>query len=202
MATDAGAKAEPGAVRVDGESLDHPGPLLLVLHKPVGLVCSHDPGEGPSVYGLLPERWRKRNPQVVSVGRLDKDTSGLLLLTDQAALVHRLTSPRHKVPKVYLATLDRELPDAAETVLASGTLMLDGESEPCAPATLRRLSALQVELTLTEGRYHQVRRMIACLGSTVILLHRSHFGHLDLEGLPAGSFREIPASTFDSSRES
>jgi 16S rRNA pseudouridine516 synthase len=188
---DPGAKAAAADVRVDGEPLDHPDGLLLLLHKPLGLVCSHDEREGPNVYSLLPARWRARNPAVTSVGRLDKDTSGLLLLTDQSALVHRLTSPKHKVPKVYRATLDRELPDSVETTFASGTLMLDGEKEPCAPAELRRLGPREAEVTLTEGRYHQVRRMFAACGATVLALHRERFGALTLGDLPAGAWREL-----------
>src|SRR5579859_5374183 len=93
---DPGQRVDPEAVRIDGAPLDHPGPLLLALNKPAGRVCSHDPGEGPTVYGLLPERWQRRNPPVTSIGRLDKETTGLLLLTDRSDLVHRLTSPRHK----------------------------------------------------------------------------------------------------------
>ena len=102
---DFGAKANPAEVQVDGAPLDQPDGLLLLLHKPVGLVCSHDEREGPNVYSLLPPRWRERNPVVTSIGRLDKDTSGLLLLTDQSELVHQLTSPKQKVPTVYRATL-------------------------------------------------------------------------------------------------
>jgi 16S rRNA pseudouridine516 synthase len=98
-----GEKVSPADVLMDGAALDHPDNLLLMLNKPVGLVCSHDPREGPSIYGLLPPRWQARHPPVTSIGRLDKDTSGLLLLTDQSALVHRLTSPKHKVSKVYAA---------------------------------------------------------------------------------------------------
>lgn len=195
-ARDSGAKAEPADVRVDGEPLDHPDGLLLLLHKPVGVVCSHDPREGPSVYDLLPPRWRARNPQVTSVGRLDKDTSGLLLLTDQSALVHRLTSPRHKVPKVYRATVDRDLPAELAPLFAGGTLVLAGEREPCAPAALRLLDARTAELTLTEGRYHQVRRMFAAAGATVLTLHRTQFGALTLGDLPAGRWRELPLDTF------
>ena len=191
-ADDPGAKAAAADVRVDGEPLDHPDGLLLLLHKPLGLVCSHDEREGPNVYSLLPARWRARNPAVTSVGRLDKDTSGLLLLTDQSALVHRLTSPKHKVPKVYRATLDRELPGGVETTFASGTLMLDGEKEPCAPAELRRRGPREAEVTLTEGRYHQVRRMFAACGATVLALHRERFGALTLGDLPAGAWRELP----------
>jgi 16S rRNA pseudouridine516 synthase len=199
-AVDAGEKALPADVRVDGEPPDHPDGLLLLLHKPVGLVCSHDTREGPSVYDLLPERWRRRNPAVTSIGRLDKETSGLLLLTDQSALVHRLTSPRHKVPKVYRATVDRDLSPDLGPLFAGGTLQLEGEDQPCAPAELKILSAREAELTLTEGRYHQVRRMFAAAGpalrSTVLTLHRARFGDLELGDLPPGRWRELPLDYF------
>lgn len=193
---DFGAKAEPAAVRVDGEPLDHPDGLLLLLHKPTGLVCSHDEREGPNVYSLLPPRWRERNPQVTSIGRLDKDTSGLLLLTDQSELVHRLTSPKHKVPKVYRATVNTDLPAALIPLFASGTLLLKDEKAPCAPAELKIISAREAEVTLTEGRYHQVRRMFASQGCEVLTLHRARFGHLELGDLPAGRWRELPLDAF------
>jgi 16S rRNA pseudouridine516 synthase len=193
---DFGAKAEPAEVRVDGEPLDHPDGLLLLLHKPVGLVCSHDAREGPGVYGLLPARWRRRNPPVTSIGRLDKDTSGLLLLTDQSGLVHRLTSPRHKVPKVYRATVNADLSPELIALFASGTLRLKDEPEPCAPAELRILSPREAALTLTEGRYHQVRRMLASQGCEVLTLHRVRFGHLELGDLPAGQWLELPLDAF------
>ena len=196
VADDFGAKADPADVRVDGEPLDHPEGLLLLLHKPTGLVCSHDGREGPDIYSLLPDRWRQRNPPVTSIGRLDKDTSGLLLLTDLSPLVHRLTSPKHKVPKVYRATLDRDLAPGLDAVFASGTLLLEGEDKPCAPAVLKVISPREAELTLTEGRYHQVRRMFAATGSTVLTLHRTHFGPLELGDLPAGQWRELPLDTF------
>jgi 16S rRNA pseudouridine516 synthase len=196
VADDFGAKADPAAVRVDGEPLDHPGGLLLLLHKPVGLVCSHGGREGPDIYSLLPERWRRRNPPVTSIGRLDKDTSGLLLLTDLSLLVHRLTSPKHKVPKVYRATLDRDPAPGLVDLFASGTLLLDQEDTPCAPATLKMLSPREAELTLTEGRYHQARRMFAATGATVLALHRARFGDLELGDLPAGQWRELPPDYF------
>jgi 16S rRNA pseudouridine516 synthase len=196
VADDFGAKADPADVRVDGEPLDHPAGLLLLLHKPTGLVCSHDGREGPDIYSLIPDRWRQRHPPVTSIGRLDKDTSGLLLLTDQSPLVHRLTSPKHKVPKVYRATLDRDLAPGLVEQFASGTLLLDGEDTPCAPATLKVISPREAELTLTEGRYHQVRRMFAATGSTVLSLHRPRFGPLELGDLPAGQWRELPLDTF------
>lgn len=193
---DFGAKLDPAAVQIDGEPPDHPEGLLLLLHKPIGLVCSHDEREGPNVYSLLPPRWRQRNPLVTSVGRLDKDTSGLLLLTDQSDLVHRLTAPKHKVPKVYRATLDADLPAGLGELFAAGTLMLKGETAPCAAAELRVLGPREAELTLTEGRYHQVRRMFASQGCEVLSLHRQAFGHLELANLSAGQWRELPLDTF------
>ncbi|HYP15894.1 MAG TPA: pseudouridine synthase [Opitutus sp.] len=196
-ATNVSTKADPADVQVDGEPLDHPDGLLLLLHKPLGLVCSHDEREGPNVYSLLPDRWRRRNPQVTSIGRLDKDTSGALLLTDQSPLVHRLTSPKHKVPKIYRATVDSDLSPELIPLFASGTLRLDDEEKPCAPAALKLLSAREAELTLTEGRYHQVRRMFAACGATVLTLHRTHFGDLALEDLAPGAWRELALSHFD-----
>ncbi|MEO5960082.1 MAG: pseudouridine synthase [Opitutaceae bacterium] len=195
-AEDAAQKVSPADVRIDGEPPDHPDGLLLLLHKPLGLVCSHDEREGPNVYSLLPARWRRRNPSVTSVGRLDKDTSGLLLLTDQSALVHRLTSPKRKVPKLYRTTLDRDASPEWVPLFASGTLQLAGDDNPCAPATLQFVSPREVEVTLTEGRYHQVRRMFAACGATVQTLHRTKFGDLDLGALAPGTWRELPLDFF------
>ena len=194
--TDFGAKAAAADVLIDGEPPDHPDGVLLLVHKPLGLVCSHDEREGPNVYSLLPARWRLRNPLITSIGRLDKDTSGLLLLTDQSELVHRLTSPKHKVPKVYRATLDTDLPAGLGELFAAGTLLLKDEKTPCAPASLRVLGPREAELTLTEGRYHQVRRMFASQGCTVLTLHRSSFGDLQLGDLASGQWRELPLDTF------
>lgn len=200
-ADDVSRKAAAGDVQVDGEPLDHPDGLLLMLHKPTGLVCSHEVREGANVYSLLPERWRNRNPIVTSVGRLDKDTSGLLLLTDQSALVHRLTSPKHKVPKIYRATVDRDLSPELVPLFASGTLLLEGEKTLCAPSAMRVLSSREAELTLIEGRYHQVRRMFSSQGVTVLTLHRERFGPLALGDLPKGEWRELPLDFFDSRAE-
>ncbi len=193
---DSGTKAAAPDVRVDGEPLDHPDGLLLLFHKPVGLVCSHDAREGLNVYSVLPPRWQRRNPAITSVGRLDKDTSGLLLLTDQSPLVHQLTSPKHKVPKVYRATVDADLSPDLVAQFASGTLLLAGETEPCAPASLTLIGLREAELTLTEGRYHQVRRMFSAVGATVLTLHRARFGHLDLAEVPSGQWRELPLDAF------
>ncbi len=196
-ADDPSEKVKAADVHIDGEPIDHPDGLLLLLNKPLGLVCSHDGREGPSIYDLLPDRWRRRSPTVTTVGRLDKDTSGLLLVTDLSPLVHRLTSPKHKVPKLYRATVDMDLaPDLVEK-FASGTLVLDGEDEPCASAELKIIAPREAELVLTEGKYHQVRRMfaVAC-SATVLTLHREKFGELTLGDLPAGKWRELPLDQF------
>lgn len=195
-ARDPSKKAWPADVRVDGQPLEHPEGLLLLLHKPLGLVCSHEEREGPSIYDLFPSRWRDRNPVVTSIGRLDKETSGLLLVTDQSDLVHRLTSPKHKVPKIYRATVDRDLSVDLVERFAAGTLLLEGEDKPCAPAVLRLIEPRVAELTLTEGRYHQVRRMFAAAGATVTALHRTQFGELTLGELAPGQWRELPLTTF------
>jgi 16S rRNA pseudouridine516 synthase len=195
VADDPGVKPSPAAVRVDGEPLDHPEGLLLLVNKPLGLTCSHDPREAPLIYDLLPPRWRERNPQVTSVGRLDKETSGLILLTDQTELVHRLTSPRHKVPKVYRVRTDRDIDPSLVGLFAAGTLVLDGEKEPCAPAELRLIGTREAELILIEGKYHQVRRMFAAAGdATVVRLHRASFGALTLGDLAPGKYRALTAA--------
>lgn len=179
----------------EGEPLDPPQGMVILMHKPVGYICSHDDGEGKLVYDLLPERWRRRDPKLSTIGRLDKETSGLLLLTDDGALLHRLTSPKHKVPKVYEATLDRALSGDEGSIFASGTLMLNGEKNPCLPAKLEVIDPTHARLEIVEGRYHQVRRMFAAVGNHVVSLHRSSFGTLTLNDLEAGEYRLIDAQS-------
>ena len=175
-------------LRVDDAGLDPLPGLVLLLNKPLGVTCSHNEAGG-LVYGLLPERWQRRNPALSSVGRLDKDTTGLLLLTDDGALLHRIISPRSTVTKRYLVTLDQPLRDEAVALFASGTLMLAGEARPLAPALLQKLGDHTAHVTLTEGRYHQLRRMFAATGNHVSALHRDRIGALALpEGLGLGDY--------------
>ena len=174
---------------VNGKPLDPPPPMALMLHKPLGVTCSHKE-TGKLVYDLLPQRWRAREPLISTVGRLDKDTSGLLLLTDDGDLLHRIISPKHHVAKRYEATLDRPLKGDEAGIFAAGTLMLEGERDPLAPATLEVLEISRVRLTITEGRYHQVRRMFAAVGNHVTGLHRDRIGGLILpDALQPGSWR-------------
>jgi 16S rRNA pseudouridine516 synthase len=179
----------PERLTIDGVPVDPLPGLCLMLHKPLGVTCSHKEA-GPLVYGLLPERWRRRDPPLSTVGRLDKETSGLLLLTDDGALLHRIIAPKANVAKRYRVTLDRPLDGTEAATFASGALMLEGEERPLLPVQLAVEDPTHCAVTLTEGRYHQVRRMFAAIGNHVVALHRDRVGGLDLPAdLPAGGYR-------------
>lgn len=189
VATKADIRVDASVVTVDDAPLEAPDGLLAVFHKPLGYTCTHSTDEGPTIYELLPPRWLSRKPAVTSVGRLDKDTSGLLLITDLGRLVQRFTSPKSEVEKVYEVTVDGLLTPEMAGVFAEGSLLLRGEDKPCLPARLEITGESTGTITIHEGRYHQVRRMFASQGVTVIRLHRTHFGPYDLAGLPEGTFR-------------
>ena len=180
-------------VRVDGERLDPPTGVMLMLNKPLRVTCSHkDPGG--VVYDLLPPRFRLRQPPISTVGRLDRDTTGLLLLTDDGALLHRIVSPRSEVRKIYVVDLARDLRGDEAQIFSGGQLRLESDSEALEPAVMETVGARQARLTVTEGRYHQVRRMFAATGNHVLALHRSRIGALSLGNLPAGSWRVLDAA--------
>ncbi|RZZ88077.1 pseudouridine synthase [Pseudoxanthomonas winnipegensis] len=181
------------AIRIDGEPLDPAPGLCVLLHKPVGYTCSTKDA-GRLVYDLLPTRWRQRDPVLSTVGRLDRQTSGLLLLTDDGGLLHRIISPKAQLPKVYEATLARDLRGDEAQTFASGTLLLESDPKPLLPAELDVIAPRQVRLTLHEGRYHQVRRMFAAVGNHVETLHRSRIGGLALGDLPEGQWRALDAA--------
>lgn len=180
-------------VRVDGEPLDPPQGLALMLHKPAGYTCSTK-DTGRLVYDLLPPRFRLRAPVLSTVGRLDRETSGLLLFTDDGQLLHRIISPKAALPKVYEATLAQPLRGDEVALFASGTLLLESETTPLKPAALEVIDETHARLTLTEGRYHQVRRMFAATGNHVVALHRSRVGGLALDGLAEGDWRALDAA--------
>jgi 16S rRNA pseudouridine516 synthase len=178
-------------LRVRGAPLDPLAPLTLLLHKPPGVVCSHKEA-GRGVFELLPQRWRRRDPVISSIGRLDADTTGLLLLTDDGPLLHRVISPKSRVAKRYHVTLARPLEGHEAAAFAAGALTLESDTTPLAPATLEPLTETTAWLTITEGRYHQVRRMFAAVGNHVAALHRDRIGALDLPAdLEPGAFRII-----------
>ena len=183
-------KVEHDAIRIDGEPLDPPPGLTVLLHKPAGYTCSTK-DQGRLVYDLFPERFRERSPLLSTVGRLDRDTSGLLLLTDDGALLHRIVSPKAKLDKVYEVQLAQDLHGDEAARFASGSLLLESDDKPLLPAELEVLSPRQARLTLHEGRYHQVRRMFAAVGNHVEALHRSRVGGLTLAGLDEGQWRQL-----------
>lgn len=182
----------PLRMTVMDRPVDPPPGLVILMHKPLGVTCSHKE-DGALVFDLLPARWRRRDPAVSTVGRLDKQTSGLLLLTDDGDFLHRVISPRRHVPKVYRATLARPLAGTEAALFASGELVLEGDTRPLAPARLEPLSPTEARLTVTEGRYHQVRRMFAAAGNHVEALHRERVGGLVLPpDLGPGDWRPLP----------
>lgn len=184
--------AEHEDVRVEDEPLDPAPGMILMLHKPVGYTCSSkDPGR--VIYDLLPPRYRLRNPVLSSVGRLDRETSGLLLMTDDGALLHRIISPKANLGKVYEVELAEDLRGDEAEIFARGELLLEGEAHPLAPAQMRVLSARRARVTLIEGRYHQVRRMFAAVGNHVLTLQRLSMGGLGLGELAPGDWRLLTA---------
>lgn len=199
-----------GLVRVHGEVVEDPGTpfdteglvfevegkpwafhakALVMLHKPAGYECSQKPRHHPSVLALLPPPLRTRGVQ--PVGRLDEDTTGLLLLTDDGTLIHRLTSPKHHVPKVYEATAKHEITPEQVQRLLDG-VVLDDDPQPVRALAAERVAPQHLRLTLAEGRYHQVKRMLAAVGNRCEALHRSRFGRLVLpDDLPSGGWRWV-----------
>lgn len=185
-------KVEHAQIRIDGEPLDPPTGLVLMMHKPLGVTCSRK-DQGRVVYDLLPPRYRVRDPALSTVGRLDRETSGLLLFTDDGALLHRIISPRAEVAKIYEATLAQDLRGDEQALFASGSLMLESETTPLLPAKLEVLAPRRARLCITEGRYHQVRRMFAATGNHVETLQRKAVGGLQLDGLQPGAWRQLDA---------
>lgn len=158
---------------VDGERWRYREKAYLALHKPPGFECSRDPQHHPSVFTLLPPPFAERGVQCV--GRLDQDTTGLLLLSDDGAFVHALTSPKKKVPKVYLATTRHPIDTAQLAALREGVL-LHGETQPSAAVSAEQRDERLLELCVLEGKYHQVKRMVAASGNRVEKLHRERIG--------------------------
>lgn len=178
----------PQRLEMRGEKLDPLPGMVVMLHKPVAVTCSHKE-PGALVYDLLPQRWRRREPALSTIGRLDKETSGLLLLTDDGALLHKIISPKSHVAKRYQVVLDRPLRGDEAEKLAAGKLMLEGEEKPLLPVAMTSSGPQHATVVLHEGRYHQVRRMFAALGNHVVSLHRDRIGGLDLpDGLKVGEW--------------
>jgi 23S rRNA pseudouridine2605 synthase len=182
-------------VRLDGAPLSKQRLAYVLLHKPAGFVTTaRDPQGRPTVVDLVDHPAR-----VVPVGRLDADTTGVLLLTNDGALAHRLAHPRYEVDKVYVAEVEGEPGDDALRALEGGVDLDDGRT---APAHARRVGPHSVELTIHEGRKHQVKRMLAAVGHPVVRLHRARYGSLGLDGLDPGAWRELTPGEVDALRVS
>ncbi len=170
----------------------------VMLHKPAGYECSHEPKHWPSVYELLPLPLRQRPTKsavngVQAVGRLDQDTTGLLILSDDGQFIHRMASPKHHVPKVYEVTTKHAVTEADVDALLHGVVLND-DPAPVAAAACERVTPTHLRLTLTEGKYHQVKRMIAAVGNRVEALHRAQMGGLVLDPvLMPGQWRWLTA---------
>ncbi|NNU43654.1 pseudouridine synthase [Ramlibacter montanisoli] len=185
---------------VEGKAWSYHAKAYLMLHKPAGYECSQKPGAWPSIYTLLPAPLRQRpnkgsTPGVQAIGRLDQDTTGLLLLSDDGAFIHRMSSPRHHVPKVYeIGTADPV--DARQVARLLEGVVLDDDPKPVRAAACEATGTHALRLTLTEGKYHQVKRMLAAVGNRVVGLHRSRIGSLQLpDDLPPGQWRWLTPET-------
>lgn len=190
------AAFEPEGLRftVQGVEWPYQAKAYLMLHKPAGTECSQRPSTYPSIYTLLPAPLRQRPNKgavqgVQAIGRLDQDTTGLLLLTDDGAFIHKMSSPRHHVPKVYeVVTRHPVQPAQVERLLAG--VVLDDDPRPVRAAACEASGECALRLTLTEGKYHQVKRMVAAVGNRVEGLHRSRIGGLALPAdLAPGQWR-------------
>lgn len=182
---------EPDQVRVNGEALDQLAPLVIVMNKPEGYTCStEDPGE--TIYDLLPPRFSKRNPGLNPVGRLDKDTTGMLLITDDGKFLHQVIHPKSGCLKVYHVCLDRSLEGNEADIFGSGEMTLESDTKPLLPAGFEAVAEKEALVTLHEGRYHQVRRMFAAVGNHVLGLKRISIGGLKLpDELDDGEWRRV-----------
>lgn len=182
-------KAYHEDIRFDGEALD-PKPLVVVMNKPSNIVCSHN-DSGKLIYSLLPQRWQRRDPKISTIGRLDSDTTGVIILTDDGKLNHALTSPKKHIKKIYKVTLAMPLNGDEADIFASGGLMLHGEDKPCLSASLTIIDDFNVYLELFEGRYHQVKRMFGAVGNKVLRLHREQFANIRVDDLKEGEYKVI-----------
>ena len=186
---DTSIKAYHNDIKVNNEVLD-PEIITILLNKPSGFICSHNDA-GSLIYALIPSRWNRRNPKISTIGRLDVDTTGAIILTDDGALNHKLSSPKSDVSKIYEATLTVPLNGDEKETFASGELMLKSKKKPLLPAVLEVISKTHVRLEICEGKYHQVKRMFAAVGNRVLSLHRVSFGGFMVDDLKEGEYKFI-----------
>ena len=178
------------ALTLDGDPLDPPAPLTVMLHKPAGFICSHDE-RGDLVYDLLPPRWKARRPALSCAGRLDKESTGQVILTDDGELLHRIIHPKRHAAKRYAVTLAWALRGDEAALFANGTFLIEHDSKPLKPAVWTPDGATSGTMILHEGRFHQIRRMFEMLNNQVVALHRFQTGELPLGSLGVGEYRVL-----------
>ncbi|OCL85100.1 pseudouridine synthase [Arcobacter porcinus] len=180
-------KAKHNEITVNGENLDDEK-LLILLNKPEDYICSHNDA-GKLIYSLLPQRYQNRNPKISTIGRLDIDTTGAILLTDDGDLNHRLTSPKKDIKKIYEVSLEKPLKGDEKELFASGEIILNSETKALKPANFLKIDEKLAHIEIVEGKYHQVKRMFAYTGNKVIKLHRLNFAGFKVEDLKIGEFK-------------
>ena len=193
---DPAAKYDPSLISltVDGESTDGPGHIYIMLHKKAGLLTATRDPRKPTVIDAMPEDWKRRG--LFPVGRLDKDTTGLLILTDDGTFAHRVISPKYHVSKLYEATVDGTPTEADFEAFRNGIVLRDGTQ--CLPAELVNLGGGRVQVEVFEGKYHQVKRMLASRGMPVLTLKRLRIGGLCLdESLAEGEYRRLSTAEIE-----
>lgn len=188
---DPSVKAYHDDITIDNVAID-PEKLVILMNKAPEVICSHNDA-GVLIYSAFPDRWNRRNPKISTVGRLDVDTTGAILITDDGDLNHRLTSPKSDISKVYEVTLAHPLKGDEEQIFASGELMLNNEKKPLLPAKLEIINETLVRIEIVEGKYHQVKRMFAAVSNRVVKLHRVSFGEHSVENLEEGEYKIISA---------
>ena len=176
---------------VRGETWDYREKSYIMLHKPSNYECSHKTQHHPTIYSLLPHPLVVRDVQCI--GRLDEDTTGLILISDDGQFIHRMSSPKHKVPKIYAVTCKHPVDDAQISHMLTGVQLID-EDAPIAALACTRINDYEIHMTLTEGKYHQVKRMVAAISNRVEALKRIQIGALKLpEDLAVGEWRWLTA---------
>ncbi len=187
--------ADSSVIAIDGVPVPEQPPVYLMLHKPAGVLCTNTPQLGETVLSLLREPYASM--RLFPVGRLDKDTEGLLLLTGDGDFCRRITRPEHDLEKKYFLTYHGTLVPDAEEILAAGAVLKNGIR--CKPAKLLRFAdGFSAEITITEGKYHEVKRLISHCGAKVAYLRRLSIGGLELDpALPKGAYRELTKEEMD-----
>ena len=189
IVNDFSIRVNPQKILLNGRGLDCYEGIYVLFNKPIGYVCSHN--ENNSIYSLIPDRWLLRIPKVSCVGRLDKDCSGLMILTDDVNFLHNIISPSRKVEKTYSVEIEYKLSKQDISLLESGKIQLKGEKKVCQPLKVKVIDDNNIEIRIFEGKYHQIKRMIGFIGNKVINLTRTHIDNLSIENLKLGEWRKL-----------